>query len=135
MPTKPLTLEDFAGHWVLTRVIDHADGTQATMTGTADFTPDGAGLAYSEKGLLHLTGHAPIRAERRYLWRPGLEVLFDDGRPFHTIPAGGGGAEHWCDPDHYRVRYSFDAWPRWQSVWEVTGPRKSYRMDSRYTRV
>ena len=60
-----------------------------------------------------------MRAERRYLWRDGgagtIEVFFDDGRFFHRFDAEDHvpGATHACDPDAYRVRYDFRAWPRW----------------------
>ena len=46
----------------------------------------------------------------------------------------GGEAEHWCDPDMYRVGYDFSAWPEFAATWEVAGPKKAYRMVSRYRR-
>ncbi|SER97233.1 hypothetical protein SAMN04490244_104220 [Tranquillimonas rosea] len=130
-------LADFAGRWRLTRRIeDRAAGTVATFAGRADFTPDGAGLRYDEWGTLSMPGRAPMRAERRYLWRAdpqGIAVLFADGRPFHVFdPAGAATARHPCDPDIYDVRYDFAAWPAWQAVWHVTGPRKDYTLTSLY---
>jgi len=41
-------------------------------------------------------------------------------------------AEHDCPPDHYRVRYDFRSWPRWQADWRVRGPRKDYTLGSAY---
>ena len=64
------------------------------------------------------------------------EVAFHDGRPFHRFAAGesGAGTDHLCGADLYRVAYDWSAWPDWRAVWEVTGPRKDYRMESRYRR-
>jgi hypothetical protein len=61
-------------------------------------------------------------------------VLFADGRPFHAFDPGAARPEaaHDCPPDLYRVRYDFSDWPDWQAAWEVRGPRKDYRMVSRY---
>ena len=107
------------------------------MTGVAVLSRDGDGLMYRETGDLQLGEMSPIRAERSYLWRPGgvgrVTVAFADGRPFHDIaliprPE----AEHFCDPDQYSVRYDFGDWPRWTAVWRVKGPRKDYRMTTRY---
>ncbi len=135
-------LEAFAGRWRLRREIeDFAAGHLARFTGTAVFSPEeGGALALTEEGTLRLPGAAPLKASRRYLWRPGqggaIEILFEDGRPFHVIAPGlKPEAEHLCPPDLYRVAYDFTAWPDWRAVWRVKGPRKDYRMTSRYTRA
>lgn len=135
-------LADFAGDWVIARQVeDRLAGQQAVFEGLARLTPDGAGLHWHETGLLRLPGQPPVRAERRYLWRAaagthgGIEVLFEDGRPFHAfVPGRQESARHDCAPDLYQVRYDFAGWPRWQAVWQVTGPRKDYVMTSRYAR-
>ena len=81
-----------------------------------------------------LSGTAPMRASRRYLWRDGgsgtIDVHFADGRFFHRFDAEdpAPASSHDCPPDLYRVRYDFRAWPRWQAEWRVTGPRKDYAM-------
>ena len=91
-----------------------------------------------EEGWLALPGGgAPLRATRRYLWAADaawLEVRFEDGRPFHTVPLDVARPEaaHDCAPDVYRVAYDFADWPRWRAVWRVTGPRKDYVMTSDY---
>ncbi len=131
-------LAALAGAWRLRREIDdRRAGTAGCFEGVATFVPVGAGLAYSEAGELHLAGQTPMRAERRYLWRVGagrVGVLFGDGRTFHDFDPSEArpGAVHDCPPDVYRVAYDFSAWPRWNAVWEVRGPRKDYRMVSRY---
>lgn len=133
MPTER-KLQDFAGRWTVARRIEHADGTTATFAGEVAFVPNAEGaLVYTEEGELHLpTGHA-MRATRRYLWTEGLVIFFDDGKPFHTIPAQGGETVHVCPPDTYRVAYDFSAWPKWRATWEVSGPKKAYTMTSDYS--
>ncbi|ATI42140.1 hypothetical protein CBW24_09030 [Pacificitalea manganoxidans] len=131
-------LRRFAGQWTLSRRIEDARaGTTGRFEGTARLTPDGGGLRYDETGLLSLPGAAPMQASRSYLWRAidqRIAVLFEDGRPFHefAVTADTARATHWCDPDDYRVSYSFETWPNWQAEWQVSGPRKSYRMISSY---
>lgn len=133
MPTDR-TLADFAGRWRITRQIAHADGQTATFAGEAAFSPTETGaLEYVEDGVLQMQGGQQMHATRRYLWTDGLVVLFDDGRPFHTVPAAGGAATHLCPPDTYHVAYDFADWPDWRATWDVSGPRKAYRMVSRYS--
>ncbi len=64
-----------------------------------------------------------------------MEVSFADMRPFHSIPLGeiNPEATHLCPPDRYHVAYDFCGWPNWQTIWTVEGPRKDYRMESRFT--
>lgn len=127
-----IDLGAFEGNWTFQRDIQHEDGTGAQVSGTARFHPDAQGLIYDELGQISLNGAAPLTATRRYLWRPGLHVFFEDGRAFHTVPAPGQSATHDCPPDTYVVRYDFAEWPRWTTRWQVTGPRKSYVMTTAY---
>ena len=131
-------LWDFEGSWRLTRDISHADGATAQFAGRAEFLRDGPGLIYREQGMLTLGTGDAMRAERTYLWRKGtnggLDVRFDDDRPFHQITQNAETAQHWCDPDTYDVAYGFTDWPNWDSTWLVKGPRKAYCMTSRYHR-
>jgi hypothetical protein len=135
-----MRVDSFAGRWRLERRIeDRRAGRIGRLAGEARFAPAPGGLAYHEEGTLAFEGGAPMRAERRYLWRDGgagtIEVLFEDGRLFHRFDAEdlSPGASHACDPDAYRVRYDFRAWPRWRAEWHVTGPRKDYAMVSSYS--
>lgn len=130
---------DFEGVWQLDRRIeDRAAGAEMSLSGTAEFRADGSGrLAYAEAGDLVLPGGHVLWAERHYSWQFGAEgvaVAFDDGRPFHDfVPEGEvEGSPHPCGADLYRVHYDFTAWPVWRAIWEVSGPRKSYRSESRY---
>lgn len=132
------TLADFAGAWSFDRTIqDRRAGHTASVGGTAVFEPNAAGLRYVETGTLHLPNAAPLEARQVHFWRAaedGIEVCFSDGRAFHRIdPATDAPrACHDCAPDLYRVAYDFSGWPRWDCVWEVTGPRKNYRMTTQY---
>ncbi len=138
---KTLTETDFPGRWKVQRSIeDRLSGQPGAFEGEALFTPFGAGrLRYEEEGHLRLGSGLPMRARRVYLWHvtaDGVEVRFEDGRPFHRFGlAGGAGEDHLCGADLYRVTYGFQDWPQWWAGWTVTGPRKNYRMISRYTRA
>jgi len=136
-PTPRLT--DFPGFWDITRRIeDRRAGQSGHLSGTARFSHrPGGDLAYVEQGLLVYGAGPAMTAERRQIWRAspdGIAVHFDDGRFFHAFVPSGGRAEaaHDCPPDRYRVAYDFRRWPHWQSVWEVSGPRKAYRMETSY---
>lgn len=131
----PRVLADFIGNWRLSRQISHADGTQATFEGRAAWVPSGTGAAYEETGTLRIAGQqAPMTGTRRYGWNAALDVTFEDGRFFHTVPRAGGETRHWCDPDAYRVVYDFSKWPAFTTTWSVQGPRKDYTMVSVYRR-
>ena len=132
---KARTLDDFTGDWAQERVIAQDGLPPGQFTGTATWAPHAEGLAYVEEGTLTISGQTPMAATRRYLWKPDLSVWFDDGRYFHTVPARGGDTDHWCDPDDYSVHYDFADWPAFTVTWRVQGPRKSYRMTSRYSRI
>ena len=133
------SLAALEGRWRLVRRIANADGSVALLDGTAVFRRAGLRLVQEEDGWLRLSGGGPpLRATRRYLWtteKGRLEVLFEDNRPFHTVPLGVGRPEtvYLCDPDRYAVAYDFEAWPAWRSVWRVEGPRKDYVMTSDYS--
>ena len=135
-----MELAAFEGLWTLTRTIeDISAGQRGRFLGTARLTPTPGGLAYVEEGRLTLAAAPPMAASRRYLWRAAgaaIEIDFEDGRFFHAFPAAEPRPEasHFCDPDHYAVRYDFTPWPDWRAEWRVTGPRKDYRMVSDYRR-
>lgn len=133
MPTDRV-LADFAGRWDVSRTITPDQGAVAQFGGCATWTKQGADLLYTEQGTLKIAGARPMHAERRYLWTADLHVFFDDGRYFHTVPAGGGDTDHWCDPDTYTVTYDFTDWPTFQTRWRVDGPRKAYLMTTQYRR-
>ncbi len=136
----PGSLAAFEGRWRLDRVIRQADGPEGRLKGHATFTRGGPGtLVCDEEGEMQLGTAPPLRATRRYLWRSGgggIEVSFDDNRPFHgfTLGVAAPTAIHICPPDRYEVAYDFADWPIWRATWTVEGPRKAYVMTSRYAR-
>lgn len=132
-------LADFAGTWALVRRIDDRRAGQAgRFEGRAHFRPADGGLDYTEEGWLCMAGGHPLRAERRYRWRSDgalIRVDHADGRPFHAFDPLDPAAAHDCAPDSYRVVYDFARWPAWRAQWQVSGPRKDYRLVSDYRRA
>ena len=134
-----LTEADFAGDWLFNRRIeDRFGGQEGIVTGTANFVRQDDKLLYRETGRMQIGAGPVLTAERSYLWRFGdvVEVLFDDGRAFHSfVPQGQGqGTDHPCGPDYYKVAYDFTAWPNWSSTYVVSGPRKDYTSQTTYNR-
>jgi hypothetical protein len=41
---------------------------------------------------------------------------------------------HWCDPDTYRVAYTWEGPDRFSYSWDVTGPRKDLLLTSHLVR-
>ena len=139
MPTCP-SLWSFEGDWIVDKEIEEASGVVGSFTGTASFTRQGTSLLYEEVGQLTPPGgETSFEAQRRYIWREEkgwIAISFDDGRPFHSLPIGVADPEttFLCDPDRYHVTYDFSGWPKWSAIWDVEGPRKSYRMRVNYRR-
>ena len=134
----PSGLSAFLGTWEITREIAHADGSVQRLAGRVRFHRSGGQVIQDEEGDLELApGRPALRATRRYLWRQEkgrLDCSFADNRPFHSVPLGVLRPEttYLCPPDRYHVAYDFADWPRWTSVWRVEGPRKDYRMETRF---
>jgi hypothetical protein len=131
-----------AGSWHVERtLLDRASGTRGTFTGVVRYTenPDG-GLDYREDGTMHWPTHSGA-AFREYLLKPGtsperMDVFFPDGRPFHTMSFSEQGHEdeHWCDPDDYRVSYSYEGPDSFSFAWDVRGPAKDLLLESHVKR-
>jgi hypothetical protein len=136
------TLDQFAGDWTIERTIeDRMHGQNGQLEGGARIEPGGleGGYIYREAGKLALEGGTEMEALRVYLWGPhekGISVHFQDGRDFHVIELDRlmPDAQHHCAPDMYHVSYDFSRWPEWTSKWRVQGPKKDYKMVTRYTR-
>jgi hypothetical protein len=124
-------LSDFAGRWKLERDISPV----ARFLGYAEWRAEDGLMHYIEKGNLEIAGQTPMVAERRYCWDADLNIYFDDGRFFHQVPALGGDAAHWCDPDQYDATYDFTHWPQWSCTWRVSGPLKNYTLHSQYSKT
>lgn len=136
-----LKLEDFAGVWAFSRVIQTPDGAvTGRVEGTLTLRPGEGGLVAEEEGQMRLPGAAPMLTQRRSIWRTDggrIEVLFGDGRPFHAFDPGQQRpqAVHDCAPDRYEVVYDFSNFPVWTSIWRVNGPRKDYVMTTTHRRA
>ncbi len=136
--TLPQSLSEFEGCWSLTRVIRDAKAGQVVHAdGTVILSRSDDGLVYDEDVTLRLPGQPELKGTRRYLWRDDGEkvaIHFDDGRYFHALKLGEMQASdhHDCPPDSYDAVYDFSTWPRWSVRWIVSGPRKSYEMDTEY---
>jgi hypothetical protein len=140
------------GSWSVERtLLDRSTGTLGTFTGVVRFTPDsgqddGGALRFREEGTVTWTtpSGTPFtsRATREYLLRPSgalgtMDMFFPDGRPFHRMGFGTdtNHAEHWCDPDNYRVAYTLVGPDEFRYRWDVTGPAKDQRLESVLRRV
>lgn len=110
------------------------------LEGQGDFMPAPKGLAYEEKGLLHFGGYQGDAA-RRYLFAFAgsdlAQVHHADGGFFHTLRLSSGKDDirHPCGEDWYRGRYRVLDRNNFVVSWDVTGPRKAYRMATFYRRV
>ena len=139
--TGIVSLAMLEGRWDLARVIRHEDGQEDRFDGTATFTRSGPRLIQDESGTLRPgRGGAALKAERRYVWTNSearFDISFADMRPFHSLPKGVAAYEttYLCDPDRYHVTYDLTRFPAWSTTWDVEGPRKGYRMISRFTRA
>jgi len=137
-----LKIDDFKGTWQITREItDRLAGQSGKLDGVAALTEAGPGiLHYEESGRLQMGDGPVLEAVRRYQWHfseTGVDMTFEDGSTFHSFVPHGyvSGTDHPCGDDTYAVRYDFIPWPRWRSVWVVTGPRKDYTSVTEFTRA
>ena len=132
-----------AGQWTVQRdLLDRAEGTRGTFSGVVHFVPaDDGGLAFREEGTMRWPSFAGP-ASRAYMLKPAaghpdaLEVFFPDGRPFHrmSFTPEANLDQHWCDPDTYRVAYTFQDAERFSYTWDVQGPRKDLLLTSQLVR-
>lgn len=126
--------DGLAGIWQLRRVIEG----QAEMRGTASFTTLETGMMkYREEGRLRLADGNEFSAHKEYVFErtpAGFNVYFAETplRLFHGIALrreGGalqGSASHWCQPDTYDSRYSFQDDGTFTIKHVVHGPHKDY---------
>jgi hypothetical protein len=135
------------GSWSVERaLLDRSTGTRGTFAGVVRFTPvsgqdDDGALRFREEGTVAWTTSSgtPFTspASREYLLRPSgasdtMDMFFPDGRPFHRMGFGTdtSHAEHWCDPDDYRVDYTLVGPDEFRYRWDVTGPAKDQLLES-----
>ena len=128
------------GSWTIERQLtDVRTGQQGSFAGCAVFTADDAGLRWLEDGELVWAG-VRRRAGRelsivRAVGNP-VEVRFADGRTFHLLDlsAGRDRVTHDCGADRYAGVFTVADLDSWSVGWDVAGPAKSLRIESRYCR-
>ncbi|GFE76123.1 DUF6314 family protein [Novosphingobium sp. TCA1] len=142
----PSLLRSLSGAWQLDREIR---GVGAQLHGEATFEPgpDGA-FAYRECGTLRLRDGRELSSHRRYSYRPsegGFTVAFADGPTigsdfvrltFQALDGERLVADdvHHCGDDIYEVRYVLALPSAFETIIDVTGPAKAYRLISSYVR-
>lgn len=127
-----------AGRWTVERRLSEGDA-QGSFAGVAEFTPDGDGLVWDERGRLRWQRYDG-EAHRRLLVVPagaGWEVRFDDGRLFHPLDLSTDRYEafHPCGEDRYAGTYRVVGQDELLVRWRVRGPRKDQEIVSRYRRT
>jgi hypothetical protein len=135
-------LPSLMGWWVLSRSIDNG----GSMVGSAAISRrDDGRYDYREAGRLTLADGQTMEAERRYIFATeadGFAVFFAETPPllFHRVvlertgPTLVANGIHLCGADHYDTSYEFRADGSFTIRHVVTGPRKRYAMETRYTR-
>lgn len=129
-----------SGGWrIARRIRDIRQGLTGRLTGSGSFAPAPQGLVYNELGLLRFSDYQG-EAARRYLFAFGridaANVHHADGSLFHplNLSAGKDDIQHQCGEDFYRGRYRVLDRDQFVVSWDVTGPRKRYRMATIYAR-
>lgn len=144
LATLPGTKAYFRGRWQMVRLIENAtEGIIGEFWGEAVFAPPegdtgDSTLICREAGVLRFRGQ-DYHAERATRWcfpddGGRVEVDYEDGSPFHDFTLLAPSALHRCGEDRYEVAYEFE-FDSWMSHWSVRGPRKDYRMSTRYRRI
>lgn len=124
-------LPDLEGRWRILRRI--APGC-TRFSGVADITPQGELLKYTECGKLYCA-HATHDVFRDYLYtvrHENLTIRHPDGRLFLDLVFENGEAKgtHVCGQDTYRALFRIKGKDRILVSYDVSGPRKAYRIVS-----
>lgn len=129
------------GPWRIARRIgDARQGIVGRLTGQVIFTPSADGLIQDEEGSLQFGGYLGPATRRYHLVIDGPSsgmVHHADGSLFHALDLAPGRADilHRCGEDIYRGRYRVLDENRFAVSWQVTGPRKQYRLATLHRRL
>lgn len=128
------------GRWrIARRISDTRAGLVGRLTGWAVFTPSADGLIHDETGDLSFGAYQGQAVRRYRLSFDGSSAMVHhaDGSLFHPLDLTSGVADilHRCGEDTYRGRYRVLGENRFVVSWQVTGPRKRYRLATSYLRV
>lgn len=129
------------GRWRIARRISDARADMTgRLTGWAVFTPSADGLVHDEAGDLSFGAYrGPVtRTYHLAIESPSTGIVrHADGSLFHALNLMSGMADilHACGDDRYRGRYRVLDGNRFSVSWEVTGPRKQYRLATLHRRA
>lgn len=130
-----------SGRWrIARRISDARAGMWGRLTGWAIFAPSADGLIHDEEGDLRFGAYQGPVTRRYHLVidspSSGM-VRHADGSLFHALELTSGTAEirHRCGEDVYRGRYRVLDENRFTLSWQVTGPRKQYRLATLHRRA
>lgn len=131
------TQDYFRGQWLLVRIIENVpEGIIGEVWGEAEFVNDSEGMACRERGVMRFQG-TDFHMERTSLWRfpeaGRVEVLYEDGRPFHDFLTRDPIALTIEEDARYEIVYDFKP-GTWISRWQLLGPGRNYMMTTRYRR-
>jgi hypothetical protein len=131
-----------SGSWRIDRcLLDRRHSVAGKMIGEARFSPETNSLLYQERGSMTFGSYeGSVEQTHRYEFPDGTSrasVYFHDGRPFHELDLSRGLAfvAHACGADFYQGRFTALDDRRWQSAWNVAGPRKDQSIRTLYTRI
>lgn len=119
---------------------DPSAGRAGEFAGVAEFAaaPDGDEVLWHESGRLRLDAYDGPASRRLVLVPAGdaWEVRFADGSPFHDLDLASGrcAAAHHCGEDRYEGEVRVAGSDELVVTWDVTGPGKAQRIESRYRR-
>lgn len=129
------------GRWRIARRISDARAElMGRLTGWSVFTPSADGLIHDETGDLNFGAYRGPVTRRYHLIADGSStgiVRHADGSLFHALDLASGMADilHACGDDRYRGRYRVLDESRFTVSWQVTGPRKQYRLATLHRRA
>ena len=128
------------GRWrIVRRISDARTDMIGHLMGWAVFAPSTDGLIHDEMGDLSFGAYQGPVTRRYHLIAASPSasmVRHADGSPFHALDLTLGLADilHSCGEDRYRGRYRVLDKNRFTVSWQVTGPRKQYRLATLHRR-
>lgn len=137
----------FAGSWAMARRIDDRRGARiGAASGEAIFAvgADDATMICTEALTIDYGGRR-LAGQQATIWRfddtEGPALYFRDGRFFFAMRFRQEDSRlraafsHDCGEDRYEGAASIADENNWRLVWNVSGPRKDYSLDTFYSRI
>lgn len=130
---------NLVGEWIISRdITDFRARISGTFQGRLVVVADTDGYAWAESGTLQWRDRTSLATRNLRLQHleAGWWMAFADGRPFHPWRPNSE-VVHRCGQDIYTgiVGHRLAAPNQIGITWNVTGPDKHYRLDSRYRRL